>query len=54
MRSTFGWYLKGMPGAAKIRFTLNRSISPDEIREIIYSYRDKISAGTADQVFEQA
>jgi len=35
MRKHGGWYLKGVPGAAKLREILNKAKTPEEIREVI-------------------
>jgi len=48
MRSRFGWYLKGLPGASKIRSVLNKLESPSEIKDLlnglIYEYTDSRDA----------
>jgi len=45
MRSRFSWYLKGMPGASTIKGRINRSQSAEEIRCLINSYVEELSAG---------
>lgn len=38
MRKHLAWYLKGFPGAAKLRVDLMRSNSPDEVRKILSTH----------------
>ena len=35
MRKHGGWYLKGLPGASRLREILNRAKTPEEVREVL-------------------
>jgi tRNA-dihydrouridine synthase B len=45
MRSQLCYYLKGLPGSSEIKPIMMRLLSLDEIREILYRYRDSLEAG---------
>ena len=38
MRSFVGWYLKGMPGSAKIKDTCNKQVDFNEVKKILIEY----------------
>ena len=38
MRSFVGWYLKGMPGSAKIKDTCNKQVDFNEVKKILTDY----------------
>lgn len=40
MRSQFCWYLRGLPNSAEIKTKINRLLSPIDIKDLLYSYRD--------------
>lgn len=54
MRSRFGWYIKGMPGASEIRLRINHSLSVDEIKDIVNSYKESLSTGANPRILENA
>ena len=41
MRKHFGWYCKGLPGAAELRNQLFKTKSPQEVESILDSYRKR-------------
>lgn len=42
MRSQFCWYLRGLPNSAEIKMQINRLLSPIDIRDLLFSYRDSL------------
>jgi tRNA-dihydrouridine synthase len=42
MRSRFCWYIKGLPGASRIRGRLVRMESQSEIRDLLYKYLEEM------------
>lgn len=44
MRSRFIWYLKGLPGASNIRSKINQSLSIEEIKDLLFAYKENLKA----------
>jgi tRNA-dihydrouridine synthase B len=44
MRGQFCYYLRGLRGSSEIRASINRFISPDEIKELLLNYINKLSS----------
>lgn len=43
MRGQFCYYLRGLRGSNEIRASINRLLSPDDIKELLFNYIDKLS-----------
>lgn len=57
MRSRFGWYIKGLPNASRIRARLVRLDSSDDVISLIREYREYVSnlnndCGQTDTLFD--
>jgi tRNA-dihydrouridine synthase B len=40
MRSQLCWYLRGLPKSSEIKTAINKLLSPSQIKDLLYSYRD--------------
>ncbi|OEG00321.1 tRNA dihydrouridine synthase DusB [Vulcanibacillus modesticaldus] len=47
MRKHAGWYLKGLPQAAKVREMINKIESKDEMKQLLMGYVKELEANTA-------